>query len=257
MPLEKARDYFEYLANLGLTKHFGSMEATRQLIDLCHIGSGAHVLDIGCGVGATPSYLAKALDCRVVGVDLLERMIEQSQDRVRRAKVGERVALAVADARNLPFQDATFDAVIMESLNVFFDEKLEAMREYLRVARPGGYVGITEMTWLRTPAPETAAYYKRVVYADSLEAGAWIELLEEAGLEDVVGSAQPVSIPQEAKGRFERYGGRGFVKVLVRALSAALSDRASRAFLKDVTQSLPKDMLADMGYGVFAGRKRE
>jgi hypothetical protein len=48
---------------------------------------------------------------------------------------------------------------------------------------------------------------------------------------------------------------RGRGKVMRRALSVALRDRASCAFLKDVTQSLPRDMLADMGYGVFAGRK--
>jgi ubiquinone/menaquinone biosynthesis C-methylase UbiE len=208
-------------------------------------------------VGATPSYLTKALGCRVVGVDLLERMVEQSRDRARVEGLGGQVALAVADARNLPFQDGVFDAVIMESLNVFFENKQGAMREYMRVTRPGGYVGITEMTWLRPPSPETAAYYKRVVYADALEASGWIELLEEAGLEDVVGSAQPVDIPQEAKGRFERYGCRRFVKVLLRALTVALRDPASRAFLKDVTQSLPKDMLADMGYGVYAGRKAD
>jgi ubiquinone/menaquinone biosynthesis C-methylase UbiE len=253
--LERARDYFEYLANLGLTKHIGSMDATRRLIELCRIGKGDLVLDVGCGVGATPVYLAKARGCRALGVDLLPKMIEQSWERVRAEGLEGRVTLAVADARRLPFRDSLFDAVIMESLNVFFDEKLEAMREYVRVTRPGGYVGTTEMTWLRTPSPETAAYYKRVVYADALEAGGWIELLEKAGLEDVVGSARPVDIPQEARGRFERYGCRRFVKVLLRALTVALKDRASRAFLKEVTQSLPKDMLADMGYGVFAGRK--
>jgi ubiquinone/menaquinone biosynthesis C-methylase UbiE len=257
LPLEKARDYFEYLASLGLTKHFGSMEATRRLIELCHIGRGDLVLDVGTGVGATPSYLARELGCRVVGVDLLERMIEQSRDRASMDGVAGPVAFAVADARALPFRDGLFDAVIMESLNVFFEDKQRAMREYVRVTRPGGYVGITEMTWLGPPSPETAAYYKRVVFADSLEASGWIELLEEAGLEDVVGGAHPVDIPKEAKGRFERYGGRGFMKVLVRALVTALSDPASRAFLKDVTRSLPQDMLKDMGYGVFAGRKAE
>jgi ubiquinone/menaquinone biosynthesis C-methylase UbiE len=253
--LDKARDYFEYLANLGLTKHLGSMEATRSLIELCQLGSGDFVLDVGCGVGATPLYLAKAAGCRVVGVDLLDRMVEQSRERARTERLKDRVTFAVADARRLPFKDGLFDAVIMESLNVFFEEKLDAIRGYVRVTRPGGYVGITEMTWLKPPPPETAAYYKRVVYADALEARGWIELLEEAGLENVVGSAHAVDIPKEAKGRFERYGCRRFVKVLLRALTVALRDPASRAFLKDVTQSLPQDMLGDMGYGVFAGRK--
>jgi len=40
MSSEKARDYFEFIANLGMTKHLGSMEATRKLIALFRIGSG-------------------------------------------------------------------------------------------------------------------------------------------------------------------------------------------------------------------------
>jgi ubiquinone/menaquinone biosynthesis C-methylase UbiE len=255
MSLDEARDYFEFLAHLGLTKHLGSMEATRELIDLCHIGPGQLVLDIGCGVGATPAYLARELGCQVVGVDLLESMIQQSQERARVEGVGGQIALAVADAGRLPFADGLFDAVIMESLNVFFDDRQAAMREYVRVTRAGGHVGITEMTWLKPPLPETAAYYRRVVYADALEAGGWMELLEDAGLEGVVGSARPVNIPRESRGRFERYGCRGIMRVLRRTLGVFLRDRASRAFLKDVTQSLPKDLLGEMGYGVYAGRK--
>jgi ubiquinone/menaquinone biosynthesis C-methylase UbiE len=255
MALEEARDYFEFLAQLGLTKHLGSMEATRQLVELCHIGRGQLVLDVGCGVGATPVFLARKLGCGVVGVDLLERMIEQSQDRARMERVTGQVELAVADARRLPFADGLFDAVIMESLNVFFEDKGKAMREYVRVTRPGGYVGIIEMTWLKPPLPVRAAYYRRMVHAGALEAGGWIALLEGTGLKDVVGNAQPVDIPRESMGRFERYGCRGITKAMLQALDVFLRDRASRAFMRDVTGSLPKGFLEDMGYGVYAGRK--
>ena len=71
----------------------------------------------------------------------------------------------------------------------------------------------------------------------------------------MVGSAYRVDIALEAKGRFERYGCRGITKVLLKTLSMLLKDRSSRAFLKDVTGSLTRDLLGDMGYGVYAGRK--
>ena len=79
MSSQNARDYFDFIANLGMTKHYGSMEATRELIKLCCIGDGHYVLDVGCGVGATPCYLAKTIDCRVMGVDLVDKMIAQSR----------------------------------------------------------------------------------------------------------------------------------------------------------------------------------
>lgn len=250
-----ARGYFEYLASLGFTKHIGSIEATRRLVELGHIERGDLVLEVGCGVGATPVYLAKKEGARVIGVDLLEGMVRQARARVRADGVAGQVLLAAADARRLPFADNVFDAVIMESLNVFFEDKAGAMREYVRVTRPTGYVGITEMTWLQPPDPERAAYYRRLVYADSLEAEGWIELMEEAGLRDVVGRSQPVNIPQESMGRFERYGCRGIARAMVRALRGVLRDRSSREFLRDVTRSMPKDVLRDIGFGVFAGRK--
>jgi ubiquinone/menaquinone biosynthesis C-methylase UbiE len=256
MSPEEARGYFEFLANLGLTKHLGSMEATRKLIDLCHIDSEKYVLDVGCGVGATPRYLAEKVGCRVVGVDLLEKMTAQSRERAQAAGIAGRATFAVADACKLPFEDGRFDAVVAESVNVFFEDKQEAMREYARVTKPGGYVGITEMTWLRPVAQEVKAYYKRVVHADALEVQGWMALLKEAGLQDVSGDAHQVEIPQEGKGRFERYGCRGIVKVMLKTLVAVFQDRASREFLKDVTGSLPKDLLGDMGYGVYAGKKK-
>jgi ubiquinone/menaquinone biosynthesis C-methylase UbiE len=255
MSSQIARDYFEFIANLGMTKHYGSMEATRELVTLCHIGSGHLVLDVGCGVGATPCYLARTAGCRVVGVDLLERMIEKSRERARAEGVLDRVRLTVADARNLPFEDDHFDAVIMESLNIFFGDKREAMGEYLRVTRPGGYVGMTEMTWLRPPSPELEGYFKRAVYAEALEADGWTGLLEEAGLNEVVGSGYQIDIPLESKGRFERYGRWEMVKIMLRMLVMSLQDRTYRTYIKDARGILSKDLLKVMGYGVYAGRK--
>jgi ubiquinone/menaquinone biosynthesis C-methylase UbiE len=254
MSSKNARDYFEFIANLGMTKHFGSMDATRKLISLCRIGSGQYVLDVGCGVGATPCYLAKAAGCRVVGVDLLEKMIEQSREKALAEGVEDRVEFGVADARKLPFTSNLFDAVIMESLNVFFEDKRESLSEYIRVTKPGGYVGITEMTWLMPPSPDVEEYFKRVAYAEALEASGWTGLLEEAGLKEVVGSAHQIDIPSESRGRFERYGYWGIVKVMLRMLVMYLVDRRSREFLKDGTGGLSKDLFGVMGYGVYVGR---
>jgi SAM-dependent methyltransferase len=234
----------------------GSMRATEELIDLCHVDEAGLVLDVGCGVGATPCYLARAYSCRVIGMDLLPKMAEQAQERAADRGVGDRVGFLVGDARYLPFDDDVFDAVIAESVNVFFTDKIRPLAEYVRVTKPGGYVGITEMTWLTSPSQDTIEYYRRTVHSETLEAAGWKDLLERVGLRDVGGNAYKVSIPVEGKGRIRRYGGcRGMIKLTFRALTKAVLNPKSREFLGDVFSSLPKDVVKDVGYGVYVGRK--
>ena len=83
----------------------GGLKATRELIELCHIDKDTYILDVGCGAGATPCYLAKRHGCRVVGVDISEGMIDRSNERARREGVEDRVEFRVADAQNIPFED--------------------------------------------------------------------------------------------------------------------------------------------------------
>ena len=54
--MAKEQTFFEFAAEVGLTKHIGSIEATEELIDLCHISAKSYVLDVGCG-GRTNSLL--------------------------------------------------------------------------------------------------------------------------------------------------------------------------------------------------------
>ncbi len=111
--------FFDFAAEVGLTKHIGGLEATGELIQLCHIDKGSHVLDVGCGVGVTPCFIAKNCGSRVAGVDISPRMIERSRERARRENLVNRVEFRVADAQDLPFENELFDAVITESVTAF------------------------------------------------------------------------------------------------------------------------------------------
>jgi ubiquinone/menaquinone biosynthesis C-methylase UbiE len=249
------RDYFEFVSRLGMTKHYGSMDATRELIELCHIGGGAYVLDVGCGVGATPCYLARAVGCRVMGVDLLDSMVEQARRRARAEGVQDRVEFSVGDARDLPFEDNAFDVVITESLNVFFDDKAHAMSEYVRVVKPGGYVGITEMTWLQPPSAQLEATFKEMAHATALDAAGWQGLMQGAGLLKVTGSAHRIDLSAESRGRVERYGRLSMLRIVLRMLGMVIGDQRSRRIMQVGLGARSRDMLDVVGYGVFAGQK--
>ena len=160
--MEPEISYFGLQAHIGTTKHMGGMETTRELISLCGIAEDSVVLELGCGVGATACYLAQEIGCRVVGVDIREAMVRQSEERAQRVGVTDRVAFRVADARDLPFEDCSFDAVIAESVGTFIAEKQRVVDEGARVTRGCGMVGFNEEIWLKPPPPALAEEIKFV-----------------------------------------------------------------------------------------------
>jgi ubiquinone/menaquinone biosynthesis C-methylase UbiE len=252
---DQARTYFEILADLGVTKHYGSLEATRNLVKACRIKPEKLVLDIGCGVGATPAYLVKSVGCRVVGLDLIESMLVRANRITSRLPAAHLAAFLAADARNLPFPDDFFDAVIMESVNVFFDDKAALFPEYIRITKPAGFVGLTEMTWLREPSQKLVDLFQKAAFVTALDEAGWIGLLKGAGLENVAGSSRQIDLAAESKGRMERYGYWYVCKTILNTLRLLVTSKKHRAIFQDGTSGLSKDVLQTVGYGIYAGQK--
>ena len=258
--MESLEQFFDFAAQVGLTKHLGGPEATDELVQLCHIGDGAYVLDVGCGAGVTPVYLAKEHGCRVVGVDIHEGMTRRSGERAAREGVEDRTEFRVADAQDLPFEDDVFDAVITESVTAFPKDKQKAVDEYARVTRPGGYVGLNESTWLKVPPPpEMIAWASQDLGAtvEPLTAAEWEGLLEAAGLSDIVVRTSDVSVRDESRGILRRYGLGGMLGVVGRTLALYARSPAYRSFVKGVRQDgvAPENLVEYFGYGLYVGRK--
>lgn len=96
----------------------------------------ARVLEIAAGTGVVTRKLASALpeSVAIVATDLNQPMLDMA------AKIGTRRAVEwrQADAMQLPFEDAMFDAVVCQFGVMFFPDKPKAFAEARRVLRPGG-----------------------------------------------------------------------------------------------------------------------
>jgi arsenite methyltransferase len=248
---------FELQAEVGITKHVGSLRATQELMELCHIDGNTHVLDVGCGVGLTPSYLAKTIGCRVVGVDVSPKMIQRSKEKAVREKTEGLTDFKVADAQDLPFEDGLFDAVISESVVSMVEDNERALSEYSRVTKPGGYIGLNEAIWFREPPPELIAHIGQTsgITINVLTARDWEALLESAGLTDLVVRTYEVEVRSEASGMLRRLGLGDLLRSSYRALRLYATSPAYRAWAKEAS-SEPKEMAEYMGYGLFVGRKQ-
>lgn len=247
--------YFELQAYTGATKHMGGFESTKELIQLCHIEEGMVVLDVGAGVGATACYLAREHGCRVVGVDLRASMIARAKERARRENVVDRVAFKVADARELPFPDAQFDVVLAESVTTFIQDKQFAVGEYARVTGPGGYVGLNEEIWLKTPPQRLVEYVQRTwsIESDVMTADGWAGLLQGAGLRDVVVKTHAAHARREAT-QLRRYRPGDMLRLLYRTVALYIRNPAFRAYMADLPRT-PRDVFKYLGYAILVGRK--
>ena len=252
--------FFDFAAEVGLTKHLGNIPATDRMADLCQIKQGSYLLDVGCGSGATPTYLAQTRGCRVMGVDILPRMIDRARELAARKGLSELTEFRVADAQDLPFLENQFDAVITESVTAFPADKERAVSEYARVLKPGGIVGLNESTWLKTPVPpEVQAWAAQEVGAtvSPLTKEEWTELLERAGFKDLVVEVQEIDVKEEAQGILARYGLGGMLRILGRTFKLYFSNENYRQFVKGVTQSgvTPENLTDYFGFGIYVGKK--
>jgi arsenite methyltransferase len=254
--IELEPTYLELQAYIGTTKHMGGLSATEELVELCHISAGKYVLDVGCGVGATACYIAQRYGCRVVGVDISEGMIEGARQRARREGVEDQVEFRVADAQNLPFEDSLFDAVLVESVIAFIPDKGRVIREMVRVTKEGAYVGLNEVTWIKTPPPEELV--KSVVRIWEVDPDIptpedWEGLMQVSGLQDIVARTYRFSARREFS-EFRRYRFRDFWRMLTASLSLYMRSSAFRKYMKG-RQRLPKEIWEYLGYGIYVGRK--
>ena len=179
-------DYFDMQAALGFTKHLGGWIATRELAQLCHLAPGDEILNVGSGTGVPSIRLATEFDCRVVGIDLLPAMVASAEDWAERKGETDRVIFRVADAQDLPFAEDRFDAVICESVNTFVPDLDRAAQEYVRVTKPGGYVGLSEAIWVTPPSEISEDILNSLTGRRIRTSDEWVDMLKSAGLSELV-----------------------------------------------------------------------
>lgn len=243
-------------AAVGVTKHTGGFEATRELLTLCHVQEAHEVLDVGCGIGVGPAYIAKTFGCRVVGVDISERMVDWAQRRARQERVEALVELRTADVLALPFPDDRFDVVLCESVLAFVEDKTRAIRECVRVTKPGGHVGLNEGLWLKEPSPEMAERVKDAIGPSVPTEEAWRSLWAASGLQDRVVQIKKVDPRAEIKSRIRWIGWPWILRAWGRALRLCLRDPTMRQSIKQQFD-VPLEVFRFAGYGLFVGKKAE
>lgn len=171
-------------------------ELTNQMIRRLAPEAGSRVLDVGCGIGQPALSLARAHDVQVLGVTVSRRQIERATAEAEKAGLADRTRFEYADAVNLPYPDASFDAAwFFESL-IHMPDKAGALREVARVLRPGARLALADMIHL--PGQDWSAAHPLVT---AVGADAYRDLLAQAGftLLDLTDVTPHIIVPEPVR----------------------------------------------------------
>jgi len=175
------------------------------LVSRVEAGPGDEVLDVATGTGAVAAELLRQKGCAVVGVDQSPEMLA-----VARQQLPASVRLVEANAEQLPFADASFDALTVTYLLRYVDDPGATLGELARVVRPDGTIaslefavpaGVWRPLW-RTYVGAVLPTAGRLISPGWLEVGRFLggsirdfwrryplerqlELWRDAGIEDV------------------------------------------------------------------------
>jgi ubiquinone/menaquinone biosynthesis C-methylase UbiE len=273
----EALGYYDFMSYLEVPYfHIGGLVSTEKLAELCRLDRNKKVLMVGCGTGFSACYLAKKVGCLVVGVDIAELSIEKAKERAKNEGLEEKTDFRIGDAYALPFEAGTFDAVITEFVSQFLDRD-RAFREFARVLKPGGCVGINEMYREKEIPPRHA---EKITHAENIfgeitglpftlqTPEEWKKELEEAGLVNVRSrKCRPTPSLEETKKLIGAMGGtlgfaRYFAGLMVKMIKYTLISKKVRYRFRQLGEGkkilLRKKSTAKyVGYVLATGTKPE
>jgi phosphatidylethanolamine/phosphatidyl-N-methylethanolamine N-methyltransferase len=102
---------------------------------------GGRILEVGVGTGLSLDHYAKSN--HIVGVDISEPMLDKARERIKRLRLNNVETIAVMDAEQLTFPDASFDVVVAQYVVTAVPNPEKALDEFVRVVRPGGEIILT------------------------------------------------------------------------------------------------------------------
>jgi len=113
------------------------------LAEACDLKTDERVLDVAAGNG-NATLAAARRGCLVTSTDYVSSLLERGAERARADRLD--VVFQTADAEALPFADDSFDAVVSTFGVMFTPDHAKAAAEMVRVARPGGRIGLANWT---------------------------------------------------------------------------------------------------------------
>jgi SAM-dependent methyltransferase len=158
----------------------GRNRYTRQAYELLPPLERPRILDIGCGPGQPTMELARLSGGKVVGIDIYQQYLDQLQEAIDTAGVGDRVRAVNCSMFDIDFPDGSFDVVWAEG-SIFIIGFERGLREWRRLIRPEGFLAVHEVAWLEDDPPDELVACWRQAYPAITTIDANLDAIAAAG----------------------------------------------------------------------------
>jgi arsenite methyltransferase len=239
---------------LGDSFHPGGIRLTEHLGTLLHLGPEQRVLDIASGQGSSAIALAQRFGCQVLGIEYSTEAVKQATEIAKQTGVAHLVTFQQGDAEALPVSDTSFDAVICECAFCTFPDKPTAASEFRRVLKPGGQLGLSDLTRNGDVPEELQSLLAWIAcIADAQPTDAYMRYLTEAGLTITLVEAHDEALHemvQQIRGKL--LGTELLVKLKKLTLPASLDFEQARTVAKAATTAI---QMNKFGYVVIIAKQ--
>ena len=150
----------------------GSDDTTLKAIDKIDIDDNKmlNILDIGCGVGTSTIILANHFkNAEVEAIDLFKHYLDVLDEKISKNDLESRVFSYKMDMNDLDFANEDFYIVFAEASCEIIGFK-RALKEWKRLLKPGGYLIISDVSWIQKPSSKSVKFWKNIYdEVDSIE----------------------------------------------------------------------------------------
>jgi len=157
----------------------------RQIALLTGMEPDHEVLDVGCGRAVSLEYFVREYGVHGSGIEEDSQLVQLAEARARSEGLNESMQVQAAPADALPYRDEIFDIAVGELGMTAGAEPADAVRELVRVTRPGGTVVLVQLVWKAPVDAERRAVLSEHLGVRPLMLVEWKRILREQGIRDL------------------------------------------------------------------------
>jgi len=238
---------------LGDSFHPGGLKLTERFGQLLYLDRNSRVLDVASGRGTSALFLAEVFGCEVVGLDFSQQNVQRANIEADERSLSALIHFEQGDAESLSFPDGSFNAVICECAFCTFPDKSKAASEFTRVLKPGGNVGISDLTRAAELPRELGGLLAWIAcIADAQPVEKYVDWLRTAGLRPHTTEAHDealVKMIRQIQGKlFAAELMTGLQRIDLPGIDLTIAKQMAKAALKAIQNG-------QLGYAIITAQK--